>query len=479
MAEFTQNYSLRKDSQDDFYDVDVFNNNFDIIDQNMKQIEIESKNKDGGNADTLDGKHAKDFASAEDMENINKIALKNKLSTTVFTETDDTSNLYRKIIIDEVTSFEDINKIPINIKTNIGGEGTLNVTTPLNTYICINNLPNKVIYFPDILNPYNNGFNSLSTFFYGSWWVRQDGIYTIVFDSEKDGFILLNPQISKATTEYIGVTKLEDSISSTSKITAATPNSVKNAYDLAKNMTEYDVIFASDDSSYKDRMKADRIFSLNDTKDKINDILSSNEIQKILFLKGTYNIKISSFSGLSINNKQVDFETGTILNFETTRLIGNVTVLNITNSSVNMLNVNYRNPITINVSDNYGQSALTIIVSENSYINNFKIQGYLPAVSRMFYMSETEAKHLTLDNIYMCDSFSGVISELKSCKFISVKGTGFVNQTIRVNNNNKIFDCINCRFTIPSGGKSNIIRDNTSCVITNSSTYSNSVSDNF
>ena len=28
MAEFTQNYSLRKDSQDDFYDVDVFNNNF-------------------------------------------------------------------------------------------------------------------------------------------------------------------------------------------------------------------------------------------------------------------------------------------------------------------------------------------------------------------------------------------------------------------------------------------------------------------
>ncbi len=81
------------------------------------------------------------------MENINKITLKNKLSTTVFTETEDTSNLYRKIIIDGVTSFEDINKIPINIKTNIGGEGTLNVTTPLNTYICINNLPNKVIYF--------------------------------------------------------------------------------------------------------------------------------------------------------------------------------------------------------------------------------------------------------------------------------------------------------------------------------------------
>ena len=79
---------------------------------------------------------------------------------------------------------------------------------------------------------------------------------------------------------------------------------------------------------------------------------------KNFILKGTYNIKISSFSGLSINNKQVDFETGTILNFETTRLIENVTVLNITNSSVNMLNVNYRNPITINVSDNYGQSAL-------------------------------------------------------------------------------------------------------------------------
>ena len=73
MAEFTQNYSLRKDSQDDFYDVDVFNNNFDIIDQNMKQIEIESKNKDGGNADTLEGKHANDFIEYKIFNNLDEV----------------------------------------------------------------------------------------------------------------------------------------------------------------------------------------------------------------------------------------------------------------------------------------------------------------------------------------------------------------------------------------------------------------------
>ena len=73
MAEFTQNYSLRKDSQDDFYDVDVFNNNFDIIDQNMKQIEIESKNKDGGNADTLEGKHANDFIEYKIFDNLDEV----------------------------------------------------------------------------------------------------------------------------------------------------------------------------------------------------------------------------------------------------------------------------------------------------------------------------------------------------------------------------------------------------------------------
>ncbi len=62
MAESTKNYGLRKDSQEDFYNVDVFNDNFDKIDSELKKVEIEAKNKNGGNADTVDGKHADDFA---------------------------------------------------------------------------------------------------------------------------------------------------------------------------------------------------------------------------------------------------------------------------------------------------------------------------------------------------------------------------------------------------------------------------------
>lgn len=74
----TTNLHLKKPDADDFYNVDDFNDNFDAIDEAVaekadaehthKISEItdfpESFPADGGNADTIDGKHAADFASS-------------------------------------------------------------------------------------------------------------------------------------------------------------------------------------------------------------------------------------------------------------------------------------------------------------------------------------------------------------------------------------------------------------------------------
>ncbi|HEY8400795.1 MAG TPA: hypothetical protein VIK89_06010, partial [Cytophagaceae bacterium] len=42
--EYTQNYKLKKPGQEDFYNVDDFNSNADIIDQKLKEIEDKTKN---------------------------------------------------------------------------------------------------------------------------------------------------------------------------------------------------------------------------------------------------------------------------------------------------------------------------------------------------------------------------------------------------------------------------------------------------
>lgn len=53
-----------------------------------------------------------------------------------------------------------------------------------------------------------------------------------------------------ATTSYYGMTKLEDSTSSTSTSTAATPNSVKQAYDLANSANDYEELTVTKVGSY-------------------------------------------------------------------------------------------------------------------------------------------------------------------------------------------------------------------------------------
>ena len=42
--EYTQNYNLKKPEQDDFYNVEDFNDNADIIDQKLKEIEDKTQN---------------------------------------------------------------------------------------------------------------------------------------------------------------------------------------------------------------------------------------------------------------------------------------------------------------------------------------------------------------------------------------------------------------------------------------------------
>jgi hypothetical protein len=42
--EYTQNYNLKKPGQEDFYNVEDFNENADIIDQKLKEIEDKTQN---------------------------------------------------------------------------------------------------------------------------------------------------------------------------------------------------------------------------------------------------------------------------------------------------------------------------------------------------------------------------------------------------------------------------------------------------
>ena len=74
MSENTKNYSLRKDAPEDFYDVGVVNANLDKIDTALKSIDTEARNKDGGNADTVDGYHASEFTKYREFNSLDELA---------------------------------------------------------------------------------------------------------------------------------------------------------------------------------------------------------------------------------------------------------------------------------------------------------------------------------------------------------------------------------------------------------------------
>ncbi len=69
MAGQTKNFGFRKDSEEDYYSIDVVNDNLDKIDAAIKNVKTEAENKDGGNADMIDGMHADDFAKKNHTHN--------------------------------------------------------------------------------------------------------------------------------------------------------------------------------------------------------------------------------------------------------------------------------------------------------------------------------------------------------------------------------------------------------------------------
>ncbi len=74
MASSTDNFNLRKDGRDDYYDIDVVNDNLDKIDSALQKIKKEAENKNGGNADMLGGKYASDFTGYEVFGSIDELS---------------------------------------------------------------------------------------------------------------------------------------------------------------------------------------------------------------------------------------------------------------------------------------------------------------------------------------------------------------------------------------------------------------------
>lgn len=69
MATYTSNYNLKKPDENDFYSVHDSNDNMDLIDAALEQKANKadiptSLPADGGDADTVGGKEASDFAPA-------------------------------------------------------------------------------------------------------------------------------------------------------------------------------------------------------------------------------------------------------------------------------------------------------------------------------------------------------------------------------------------------------------------------------
>jgi len=151
----------------------------------------------------------------------NFIGIANALETlfdrlSVYDETS-TSTAVRAATIPGITRYDDILNIPIYIKAATYGASS---SPTLN----INGLGVKQITFPNL----TGGDLNLGPLLY---WVREGGIYCVVYNGSR--FVLLNQQVMEATVSYRGVVRLNDDIDSTSITTAATANSVRQAYEKA------------------------------------------------------------------------------------------------------------------------------------------------------------------------------------------------------------------------------------------------------
>ncbi len=70
----TDNLELNKPDYEDKADIAPINENMDKIDLALKTIETEARNKDGGNADTVDGYHASEFTKYREFNSLDELA---------------------------------------------------------------------------------------------------------------------------------------------------------------------------------------------------------------------------------------------------------------------------------------------------------------------------------------------------------------------------------------------------------------------
>ncbi|MCI8805211.1 MAG: hypothetical protein HFE59_04840, partial [Clostridiales bacterium] len=70
----TDYLQLKKPELIDLAAIGDINDNMDIIDNKINEVETEAKNKDGGNADTVDGYHASEFTKYREFDSLDELA---------------------------------------------------------------------------------------------------------------------------------------------------------------------------------------------------------------------------------------------------------------------------------------------------------------------------------------------------------------------------------------------------------------------
>lgn len=135
-----------------------------------------------------------------------------KLVSKIWPEENTTTPTLRILNIDGVTSYEDLLFVPLYIRAYTQG-------SDLAASIDINNLGAKNIVFPTL---------DASTMAQGKYnWTRENGIYSVAYDGTNFCILSFYPQM--ATTTQYGLTKLNDTVTSTSTVEAATANAVRVA----------------------------------------------------------------------------------------------------------------------------------------------------------------------------------------------------------------------------------------------------------
>lgn len=125
------------------------------------------------------------------------------------------TDLYRTLTIPGITSYSQLDGVAIRVNTNISSTGS-----PIS--MNINGLGNMTLAFPTTIN----GTTTLRP--HQRWC---EGGYTITYMNYS--LVVIDFNITTASTSIAGIVQLTDSVTSTSITTAATPNSVRLAYNKA------------------------------------------------------------------------------------------------------------------------------------------------------------------------------------------------------------------------------------------------------